>query len=378
MAYPKSLRSPLRQGQLTVGNGWRTFFTPYNQALGVTTNSTSTGVTVYDLMVQAAFNENTPPAGWVDLGYTKNYKITPGSKIGAITTGYRGAIRAKYRGEVGEKFSFDFGEMTRMAYKIATGCQIFNLLKSTATASTVGPLSSSGTTAVAIGASGYVAAGALTGANNGLPTLYVPAGSGVASFPANTMIVCDIDYNGSSFGFVGDSGAEVFPSSLPTDTDFIRKTSDYVATVLTVVPAGTGGAPASQDALVLNQPFAGGGNNPNGVGGTPATTLAAGSAAKVQGINGYTSREGGTAIAEWTCIMSLGTQDGSQFVTYYPRVAIDSFGGLTPTAIPGIQSQMEFDLQASFDALAYDDPLDGETVVSYRAYFPRSGQMIAI
>ena len=377
MAYPKSLRQPFRQGQLTVGAGWRAYFAPFNQSLAVTTNNTSTGVSVYDLIATGAFNENTPPAGWSDLGWTKNFKITPGSKIGSIASGYRGAIRAKYRGEVGETFSLDFAEMSHMAYKIATGAQVFNLLKSTASPSSIGPLSSSGTAAVALGASGYVAAGTLTGANSGLPTLYVPAGSG-AQFAAGTMIVCDLDYNGTSFGFVGDSGAIVSPFSLPADPDFIRKTSDYVATVAAVVAAGSGGVPAGQDALVLNQVFVGGGNNVTGVGGTPTTTLAAGSLAKVQGITGYTAREGGTAITEWSAIFSMATVDDSQFVFYYPRVAPAGYGGFSAVNIPGINADMNYELPATFEAMAYDDPLDGETVVCYRAYFPRAGQQIAI
>src|ERR1035437_8091204 len=165
MGLPKSLTQPLRQGQLTVGGGWRAYFAPFNQQLAVSQNSTSLGPTIYDLEVTNKFID-TPallPPGWCDLGYIKNFKFTPGSKTGNVVSGYRGAIRAKYRAEVGEKFSFTFAEMTRMALKVAGGVQVFNLLKSTAAASTVGPLSSSGVTAVAMGASGYIAAGAVSG-----------------------------------------------------------------------------------------------------------------------------------------------------------------------------------------------------------------------
>lgn len=359
MALPKSLTQPLRQGQLTVGNGWRAYFAPFNQALAVTSGSTTSGPSIYDLEVMSKFLESAVPAGWFDLGYVKNFKFTPGSKIGSIATGYRGAIRAKYRAEIGEKLSFTFAEMSHTALRIATGTQIFNLLKSGATASLTGPLSSSGTAAVALGASGYCPTGIAATASAGKPTLCIPAGSG-ASFPVGTYIVCDIDYNGTSFGFVGDAGANLFQGAT-TDVDFIRKTSDYVQRVIAVVST----VAAGQDGLVLAGPFVGGGNNASGTATTgPALT------AKVQAITGYAAREGGTYMAEWSGVFILDTVDASQLLFYYPRIAPDQFAGLEAAALQNASSLSEFDLSATYDALAFDDPLDGETVVRYSAYYP--------
>ena len=368
MGLPRSLTQTLRQGQLTVGNGWRAYFAPFNQQAAVSQSSTSIGPTIYDLQVTGLFSDgSTPPTGWSDLGYVKNFKFSPASKTGNIATGYRGAIRAKYRAEVAEKFNFSFAEVTHMSVRIATGSQVFNLLKTGATASTSGPLSSSGTTAVALAASGYVASGSLTN-YSGKPTLFVPAGSG-AAFAAGTMIVCDIDYS-NQFGYVGDSGANVFQGAV-SDTDFIRKTSDYVNGVVAVVAAGSGGAPAGQDALVLTGPFVGGGNALYGTTATTAPSYTAGS--KVQAISGYAAREGGTFITEWSAVFCLTTIDGSQFLFYYPRVAPDTFTGFDMANVPGASSISTFDLAASFDAMAFDDPLDGETCVRYSAYFPHSG-----
>jgi hypothetical protein len=375
MALPRSLTSPFRQGQLTVGAGWRAYFSPFNQQAAVSQSSTQIGPTIYDLLATNKFLDNAAypgytgssvPAGWFDLGWIKNFKFTPGSKIGNVMSGYRGAVRAKYRGEVGEKFSFSFAEMGRMQLSISTGAQIFNALVTTEAAGAAGgPLSASGTAAIAIGASGYSATG-FGGVTANLPTLCLPAGSG-ALFGVGTYIVCDQDYNNTTFGYVGAAGANVFQGAV-TDVDFIRKTSDFVNGVVAVY---TGGAsPVSgQDTVVLTGPFVGGGNAPYLT--TPATTPPSGS--KVQAINGYIAREGGTFIREWSAIFVLDTIDGSQILFYYPRVAPDTFTGIPGANIQNITSEQEYDLETSLETMAYDDPLDGETVVAYRAYFPHSG-----
>lgn len=369
MPLPKSLTQPLRQGQLTVGSGYRAYFAPFNQQYAVQTANSALGPTIYDLQVTgrmvdgAAGSILTSVSGWFDLGYVKNFKFTPGSKTGNVMTGYRGAIRAKYRAETSEKLAITFMEMSRQALSISSGTQVFNLLSSSASASTTGPLSSSGTTAIAMGASGYLPTGGPSGPTQGYPTLCVPAGSG-ASFPAGTYIVCDQDYNGTSFGYVGDAGANVFQGAV-TDTDFIRKTSDYVACVSSVVPSAFSG----QDALILTAPFVGGGNDLNGAPYTYPTT-----GAKVQKIVGYAAREGGTYIKEWSAIFVLGTIDGSQLLFYYPRVSPDQFGGLAEENLQNATAVQTNALQASFDSLAFDDPLDGETVVRYMAYYPNTNK----
>ncbi len=370
MALPLSLVQPFRQNQLFVGSGWRGFFAPFNRALATSQSSTSVGPTIYDLEVLARFTENAPPPGWSDLGWIDKFSFNPDSKIGSVKSGYRMATRARYRGDVGEKCSFTFRESSRMATSIATGAQVFNLLRSTAAASLLGPLSSSGVAAIACGASGYVASGAVAG-YLGQPVLYVPSGSG-AAFPAGTFIVCDQDYANQS-GFVGDSGANVFPGAV-TDVDFIRKTSDYAATVAAVVPGV--GSPA-QDALILTKPFLGGGNST-----TPGATVytvpelnPASRGAKVQVVTGFSGRNGGTYLREWSGIFVKATEDGSQMVVYYPRLSPDAYPGVEEFTIDGITSMQEQGQKASMEALAFDDPLDGETVVSYMAYFPATGEL---
>jgi hypothetical protein len=366
MALPFSLTQPLRQGQLTVGSGWRAYFATFNVQQAVASSSISLGPSIYDLQVFNNLVDGALPANFYDLGYIDNVKFTSGSKVGNVITGYRGAIRAKYRAEVGEKLQFDFQEMSRMSLSIGSGMQVFNFLKTTASASTLGPLSATGTPAIAMGASGYSATG-FAGATSGLPTLCVPAASG-AAFPAGSMLVCDQDYTPGSFGFIGDSGGNVFPGAV-TNVDYIRMTSDYVQSVVAVLP----GAVGAQDALILSGPFVGGGNSLTGI---PGRAPSAGS--KIQAITGYGPREGGTYLKEWSAVFVLATVDGSQILKYYPRVAPDTNAGMTGKNLQGATSLQMFGNSATFDAMAYDDPFDGETVVSYMGYFPHPGTNPAI
>lgn len=363
MPLPKSLTQPLRQGNLTVGSGWRAYFAPFNTAFAVNAGSTSQGPTIYDLMTSGKFIDSAggPPAGWFDLGWVSDFKFTPGSKIGTIKTGYRGVTRALYRAEVDEKLSMKFREQGRMQLSIAHGAQVFNMLAATGSPSTVGPLSAGTVTAaVAIAASGYAPSGTVAGFT-GQPSLTLAASG---AFNPGDFIVCDQDYDGTSFGFVGDSGAELFQGAT-TNVNYIRMTSDYVATIKAVV-GGT--------QLVLTAPFVGGGNSATSL--TPNTGPTTG--AKVQKISGYVSREGGTSIKHWSAVFLKDTLDLQQLMFYWPHIAPDAFAGWTDTNVPNATSIQTSDMEASFNALGFDDPLDGETVTSYRAYFPRPSQTIQI
>lgn len=363
MALPKSLVQPFRKNELLVGAGWRGFFAPFNIAESVASNNTSIGPTLLDLQYQGPINSNSLSSGWFDLGWIKNFKLTPASKIGQVRSGYRGAIRAQYRGQVGEEFEFQFQESTRMAFKIATGTIPFNLLKNPG-ASTVGPLSGSGAQAVPLAASGYQANGA--GTTVGSPTLFVPSGSG-ALFSVGDILVCDQDYNPATYGLVGDVAAPVFQGQV-TDVDYIRKTSDYVARVLSIAA----GAVSGMDGLVLSAPIVGGGS-----GLTLPAPVAPTATAKIQKIGGWACREGGTFITEWTAMFTMDTIDGAQILIYYPHVSISQFKDIATWTIEneGTTDQTGYGLDTMMEALAFDDPIDGETIVGYKAFYPRPGQV---
>lgn len=363
MPLSKALVQPFRKNTLIVGAGWRSYFAPYNIALGSAVANTVLGPTILDLQNSLPLNTNAPVSGWFDLGWIKDFKLTPQSKIGQVRSGYRGAVRAQYRGMVGEQFEFKFREATRMAFKIAVGNTPFNLLVGTGL-QTAGPLSASGAAAVPLGASGYQVNGA--GTTAGSPTLFVPSGSG-AAFPAGTFVVADIDYNPATYGVIGEAGVPVFQGAV-TDVDYIRKTSDFVARVTQVNLA----AVAGQDGLILDQPLAGGGSgNPTGPTSPPQTS-------KVQKIDGWAVREGGTFITEWSGLFVLDTIDAAQIAIYYPHVSISQFRDIASWTLEnaGTTDETGFELDCTMEALAFDDPLDGETVVGYKCFIPRPGQSI--
>jgi len=365
MPLSKGLVQPYRKSNILVGAGWRAFFAPFNIEFGAQSAVTTDGPKILDLQKDGPFSTNSPPAGWFDLGWIKDFRPAPESKIGQVRSGYRGAVRSQYRGQVGESFEFKFREMTRMAYKISTGTNIFNLLDN-ATASVLGPLSGSGAQAVPLHASGYQAAGA--GLTAGRPTVFVPAASGTL-FAVNQYIVVDIDYDISTSGLVGDTGTPVFPGAV-VDVDYIRKNSDYVSRVIEIVSNAVTGA----DGLVLSGVLVGGGS-----GETAAARTTPPNTAKVQKIKGFASREGGTFITEWSALFICDTLDQAQIAFYYPHVSAVVSRGMPEWAIEnvGTTDLTGYELDCMLAALAFDDPIDGETVVAYRAFYP-SGRVQAL
>src|ERR1035437_6436627 len=102
MALSKALVQPFRKNMLLIGAGYRAFFAPYNAALGSSVANTALGPTILDLQTAGPFNTYAPPAGFTDLGWIKDFKITPASTIGQVRSGYPGAVPGPYRGEARE------------------------------------------------------------------------------------------------------------------------------------------------------------------------------------------------------------------------------------------------------------------------------------
>jgi len=356
VALSKALVQPFRKNMLLIGAGYRAFFAPYNAALGSASANTALGPTILDLQTGGPFNTYAPPAGFTDLGWIKDFKITPASKIGQVRSGYRGAVRAQYRGQVGESFEFKFREASRMAFKISTGTDPFNLLDASM-ASSAGPLSASGAPKTAMVS--YVP---------GPPAVLNVSNAAAISASAGDFLVADIDYNPATYGLIGEAGVPVFPNAV-TDIDYIRKTSDFVARIVGVVG----------NAITLDQPFVGGGNGTTSLpANTPQGTPPAGS--NVQLISGWACREGGTFITEWSGLFVLDTIDQAQIALYYPHVSINQFRDIAAWAIEnvGTTDLTGYELDCVMEALAFDDPLDGETVVGYTAYYARPGQSVGI
>lgn len=343
MALSRSIVQPFRQNMLLIGAGWRGYFGPWDYQAALT--STTGGPKILDLEVQGPFSTTSPPTGFTDTGWIKEFRVTPQSKIGQVRSGYRGAVRAQYRGEVGLQFEFKFRESGRLQMKLASGTTVLNMLAPAngATAHETSPLGTAGAPAVSMTSYSVVGASAI---------LSVSSASG---FVAGNYIVCDTDYSISS-GVIGSNGSWVFPNAV-TDVDYIRKTSDFVARILSI----------NGNNLTLDQPFVGGGA-PAATNGTPL----AGS--KVQKVLGWTAREGGTFIQEWSGIFLSDTIDGAQIAMYFPHISPMQFRTFPNWAIENVGNTdlSGYEIDAAFNTLAFDDPIDGETVVGYYAYYPNA------
>lgn len=369
-SFPKSLQQPFRKNKLVVGAGFRAYFAPYNIALGSAVASTVSGPTIVDL-TQGPFDSYNPPFGLADLGWIKDFKLTVESKIGQVRSGYRGAVRAQYRGQVGESFELKFNEYGRMQYRLATGANVINLLAASGLAGGgAGPLSASGAPAAVV--SSYTVANP-QGWNepyNTNATLTLSTIPQLSQIYPGSYIAMENDYVLGTYGSaLSDAGVNVYQNAV-TDVDYYRKNTDYVARVISI--AG--------NVLTLDQPFVGGGSgNPTSVFNYVTGTGAAGM--KVQAIKGFAAREGGTFIAEYTCLLMCNTVDGAQIVIYYPHCSImqnRDVAAAWTIENAGTTDESGFQLDAQFAALAFDDPLDGETVVAYKAYYYKQGENAAI
>ena len=373
MPLPKSLTQPFRKNKLVVGAGWRAYFAPYNIALGSAVASTVQGPTIVDL-TQGPFDSYNPPFGLADVGWIKNFKLTVESKIGQVRSGYRGAVRAQYRGQVGESFECQFNEYGRMQYRLATGSNVINLFAASGlSGGTAGPVSASG--AVSTNVTAYSPGSPVTwnATQATAPTLTVASAS-AAQIVVGSYIVADQDYTlGTYGGAIGDAGINVYQNAV-TDVDYIRKNSDYVARVTNI---------SANTILTLDQPFVGGGSgNPSpNFNTTTGFATFTNPQVRCQAIKGFAAREGGTFIGEWTGLFMCNTVDGAQLVIYYPHVSImQNKDVAAPWTIEnaGTTDESGFQLDAQFAALAFDDPLDGETVVAYKAYYYKPGEAAAI
>jgi hypothetical protein len=314
---------------ILVGSGFRGFFAPYVQGA-------NPSPTVFDPARQGRFDTNSPPSGWYDLGWIDQFKRSPAGRIGQIRSGYRGAVRAQYRGEIGSSLEFEFREWGKLQLALSKGTTHFNILKAAAGAAQQ-PLGGSPTAAVGLGA-------------GSTSTSIVLAAGGGAQFQTGQFIAVDEDYTGQT-GYIGSGvQASFVPAGTVSDVDYIRRVTFNVGVIQSI----------SGDTLTLQQPL---------LGGAPPA------GAKVQAVTGFASREGSSFISSWSAVFVVDTADGAQLFYYYPQLSSAGEGGDETFNLDsaGTAEVKGYALHAEFNALAFDDPVDGETVVCYRGFFPAPG-----
>jgi hypothetical protein len=329
MPISKSLVQPFRKPMVLVGSGFRGFFAPYSQGA-------SPAPTVFDPARQGRFDTNAPPAGWFDLGWIEQLRRSPAGRIGQIRSGYRGAVRAQYRGEIGSSIEFEFREWGKLQMALASGTTHFNILQA-ASGSAQQPLGGSPQAAVALG-SGSTAT-----------SIVLTAGGG-AQFQAGQLVAVDVDYSGQS-GYVGSGiQASFVQAGSVTDADYVRRVTYNVGVIKQI----------NADTLTLEQPL---------LGGAPPA------GAKAQAVTGFATREGSSFIQSWSALFVVDTVDGAQLYYYYPQLSLASEREESTYEVDnaGAADVRGRSLHAEFNALAFEDPVDGETVVCYRGFFPAAG-----
>jgi len=299
----------------------RAYFAPVNRM-------TETG-TVFD--PSAAFDLDSPPAPWVDLGLVRNFKRVAKSTIGAVRTGAAGVAQVQFRKLVDARVSLDFCEWGKLQMAVAASSQHMNVLES------------DGAQARASGGSAKPAQVLLTGSTASL-ILLDP--SVLGNYAVGELIVVDVDYAAGMTDLgTGITGGVVLGSA-QLDCDAVRRVSYNVGCVAGVTAPG----------LQLDAPLPG---------GAPA------SGAKVQKVVGFVDREGASFLQEWSAIFALEEESGGQVFFYYPRLQSSAPAEETVTALAGGVSAAC--LHAEFAAMAATDANDGETVVCYRSSIPAAG-----
>ena len=329
MPISKSLVQPFRKPMVLVGSGFRGYFAPFMQGA-------EPSPTLFDPARQGRFDTNAPPAGWYDLGWIDQFRRSPAGRIGQIRSGYRGAVRAQYRGEIGSSVEFEFREWGKLQMALAGGTTHFNILKAAA-----------GSPEQPVG--GTPAAAVALDVGSTATSLVLVAGGG-AQFTAGEIVVVDVDYEGQA-GYVGSGIQATFvPAAAVSDTNYIRRVTFNVGVISAI----------NGDTLTLEQPL---------LGGAPVAE------AKVQAVTGFASREGSSFVQSWSAIFVVDTADGAQLYYFYPQLSIASERDDATFDIEnaGAADVRGYALRAEFNALAFEDPVDGETVVCYRGFFPAPG-----
>lgn len=352
--------TPLRAAMIPVSRQMRAYFAPVNR-----TNETPT---IFDPGASGVFPLAAPPSPWLDLGWVEHFARWYDTPTDAVRSGARGLATTQFRGPLEAKVEFDFLQWGKLQMALAGGAEHMNVLAPAAGSTSLAP--SGGTPAAAVA----VLAGSTAS------QLVFGAGA-VSAFPAGCLLAVDLDYQGQT-GYVGSGIAAAYvsnPAAVNEDANYVRRVTFNVGRV----------AEATATSVMLAQPL---------LGGAPA----AGASAQV--VVAFVDREGGSFFQEWSALFVAEGENGGRVCFYYPRLSpnpgagsngIDwsSSGTASTSATSGavgtakgvknptssfareelaaIEKPLSaIALRASFLALPYTDPNDGQTVLCYRSYFP--------
>jgi hypothetical protein len=292
---------------------------------------TSETPTVFDPSVSGSFSLDAPPAPWTDLGWITNLSRKSASTINVLNVGSPAAPQVQMREMIGATVSFRFLTWRKLSMALSAGSEHMNLLAPAVGAAANGS-GSKGVTAVSL------IAGSTSTSLNIAPT-------SLAGFQAGQMVVVDADYAGQT-GYVGSGVRAAYVQSaanVNSDPDYVRRVSFNVALVTAVTSIG----------LTLAQPL---------LAGAPAGNM------KVQVIEGFVDREGGSFFQEWSALLVMPGEQGERILYYYPR--LQPTGGAQEDTETLLAPLEWVTLNASFRALPVIDANDGEQVLCFRSFLP--------
>jgi hypothetical protein len=308
----------------------RAYFAPVNRAAQVPV--------IFDPSEQSAFNLDSPPAPWIDLGWIEGFVRQPTSKTSSILTGIPASTLEQVRETLAAQVSFQFLSWTKLTMALATGSQHMNLL-----------VPASGAAAAADGAT---AAAAVTVQAGSTATFVALAATDASKFSAGSIVAIDVDNTGQT-GYVGSPVSGAYLRQAVSDVDYIRRITFNVALVSQSASAG----------LTLAEALPG---------GAPAA------GAKLQGVIGFVDREGGSFYQEWSALFILQGSQGDRVFFYCPRLQtlIGAEEASVPLTSKNKSTLGRVLLKARFLALPVTDPLDGERVVCYRSFVPAPNALV--
>jgi len=321
--------SPLRAAMVPVTRQMRAYFAPVNRVTEMPT--------IFDPGVCGAFPLDSPPAPWLDLGWVENFARWYGTPTDVVRSGARAMPAAQFRGPQEAGVSFDFRQWGKLQMALAGGSEHMNVLAPAAGSSTPEP------------SGGMPAPGVAVLAGSTANELVF--GAGVANaFPDGCLIAVDLDYQQQT-GYVGAGIAAAYVSSplaVKQDPNYVRRVTFNVGRV----------AQVTETTVLLEQPL-------------PAGAPAAGASAQV--IVAFVDREGGSFFQEWSALFVAEEESGGRVCFYYPRLSPNSgaIGKASREGLAVIEKTLSaMSLRASFLAMPYSDPNDGQSVLCYRSYFP--------
>src|SRR5438093_210131 len=121
-----SISGRVRPAMVPVASRVRAYFAPVERSTGTPA--------IFDPAKHGRFDLDHPPAPWLDLGWTANFRRTCETQTEIARAGARGATAAQFRRELQARVEFDFREWGTLQMALASGSQHMNVLATEASA----------------------------------------------------------------------------------------------------------------------------------------------------------------------------------------------------------------------------------------------------